>query len=289
MESSFLTDLLLPLALAFIMLGMGMSLQVADFQRILVQPKSIGIGLVNQILLLPLIGFGLCMLFGLSGPLAVGIMILAACPGGATSNLIAHLCKGDSALSISLTAFSSMITIITIPFIVNFALVYFGQESATVQLPVLRTILQVFLITLLPVFIGMQIRRKYADFAIQSERFVRIMSAVFLALIIMAAILKQKEEIVEFFVRSGPVALALNVLSMGIGFLSARLIGLEARQRITIAVESGIQNGTLGIMIATTLLKSPEMSIPPAIYSLIMFATAFGVIVASNRYLKRVG
>lgn len=289
MESSFLTDILLPLALAFIMLGMGMSLQVADFQRILVQPKAIALGLINQILFLPLIGFALCMLFGLSGPLAVGIMILAACPGGATSNLIAHLCKGDSALSISLTAFSSMITIITIPFIVNFSLVYFGQEAATVQLPVLRTILQVFLITLLPVFMGMQIRIRFTDFAIQSERFVRIMSAVFLALIILAAILKQKDEIIDFFVRSGPVALSLNLLSMGLGFLSARMIGLEARQRITIAVESGIQNGTLGIMIATTLLKSPEMSIPPAIYSLIMFATAFVVIVASNRYLKRVG
>lgn len=286
METNILTDILLPLALAFIMLGMGLSLKIDDFKRIFIYPKAIGIGLVNQIILLPVVGFLLITWFQLSGALAVGIMILAACPGGATSNLIAHLSKGDTALSISLTAFSSLITIVSIPLIVNFSLEYFNQTAETLKLPVFKTIIQVFGVTIFPVFIGILIRNKYLQFAINSEKAVKVISAIFLTLIIVAAILKQKHQVVEFFISAGPVALALNLGSMLLGFVSAKIFKLNASQSITIAIESGIQNGTLGIMLASTLLKNAEMSIPPAIYSLIMFGTAFFIISFSGKLVK---
>ncbi|MGY6560635.1 MAG: bile acid:sodium symporter family protein [Luteibaculaceae bacterium] len=287
MQTNILTDVFLPLALAFIMLGMGMSLVLADFKRIFVYPKAIVTGLILQILFLPLLALGLNTVFGLTGSLAIGIMILSACPGGATSNLISHLSNGDTALSISLTAFSSVITIITIPLIVNFALQYYGEEGSTLRLPVLKTILQVFVITLIPVFIGMFIRKRNFRLAVKSEKPVKFLSALFLFLIIFAAIVKEKENVIEFFQLAGPVALSLNLLSLVIPFLLARLLLISGRQSVTLAIESGIQNGTLGIFVAATLLKMPEMTIPPAIYSLIMFVTATVIIILGNKFYAK--
>ena len=286
MESNILTEVLLPLALGIIMLGMGLSLTIADFRRIIVYPKSVTIGLINQIVVLPLIALALIKLFGLQTELAVGIMILSACPGGATSNLIAHLAKGDTALSITLTAFSSLITVLTIPFIVNFAIVEFMPNGQAQQLNIFETVIGVLLVTIIPVAIGMFIRSRSLSFSERMEKPVKILSAVFLALIIIAAIAKEKENIVEFFTLAGPVALALNVSMLTLGFYSARLFKLPSRQSGTISIETGIQNGTLGIAIAATLLGNSTMTIPSAIYSLIMFVTAGIVIFIGNRTIK---
>lgn len=282
MQDSVITAVFLPLALAFIMLGMGLSLTLKDFKNIFVYPKAMILGLTNQLILLPIFGYALIQLFGLTGAMAVGVMILAACPGGATSNLITHLSKGDTALSISLTAVSSLVTIISIPLIVNFAISHFGEEGS-ITLPVLETIIQIAGVTVVPVSIGMILHKKFPKLSQKADRPVRIASAVFFALILIAAILKERENLVDFFIQSGPITLMLNLLTLTVGFFLARVFLLSKRQAITIAIESGIQNGTLGIMIAATLLKNSEMTIPIAIYSLIMFMTAAVIIILTNR------
>lgn len=275
MESTFLTEIFLPLSLGIIMLGMGLALTPADFKRVLLYPKAVAIGIVNQIFILPIVGFLLLLLFPMSLPeLAVGIMVLAASPGGPTSNLITHLSKGDTALSISLTAISSIIVVFTIPLIVNFSLQYFMQHGEYVPLPVFRTMLSVLIITLIPVAIGMVIRNKSPRFAARMDKPVKIMSGVLLILVILAAVLNDREILGSSFRQAGPVALALNLSMLLVGYFSPRLFGLNVAQRITISVESGIQNGTLAIAICATLLHNPTMTISPAIYSLIMFMTA---------------
>lgn len=286
MEEGLLTTVGLPLALAFIMIGMGLSLTLDDFKRIVRYPKAVVIGLICQLIVLPIVGFLLISYFEVTGAMAVGVMIIAACPGGATSNLISHLAKGDTALSISLTAVTSLITVITIPLIVNYSIVHFGEEGS-VLLPLGRTIAQIFVITLIPVSVGMMIHRKRPHFALRADRPVRIMSAVFLALIIVAAIVKERENLVTFFKQIGPVMLTLNLFMLAIGYILARLFLLTARQQVTISIETGIQNGTLGIFVAATLLKNSVMTIPSAIYSLIMFMTAALIIYVGLRSNRR--
>lgn len=289
METNYLTDIMLPLSLAVIMLGMGLSLVPNDFKRVVLYPKAASIGILNQIIILPLVGFLLLWLFGLKSPeLAVGIMILAACPGGPTSNLISHISRGDTALSITLTAISSLVAVITIPLIVNLALSFFMQQGEYIPLPVFDTIIKLTLITLLPVSIGMMIRAKAVKFAGKMNKPVKIVSGILLFLIIMAAILNNREIFISSFRDVGPIALSLNVIMLLTGFLSARMLRLRTAQSITISVESGIQNGTLGITIASALLHNDVMAISPAIYSLIMFITSGFVIAYTNIGIKKV-
>lgn len=274
MEPSILTDIILPIALAIIMLGMGLSLVIDDFKRVLLFPKAISIGLVNQLLILPIVGFTLASLFPIKPELAVGLIILAACPGGVTSNLISHVSRGDTALSITLTAISSMLTILTIPFIINIGLEQFMDEGKKIQLDVVKTIKTIVAITIVPVAIGMFIRAKASNFAQKMDKPVKVASTIFLALIIAGIIVKEKENILSFFQQVGLISLSLNALTMLIGFYSAKIFKLNLAQSISVSIESGVQNGTLGIFIALSILKNSEMSITPAIYSLIMFGTA---------------
>jgi bile acid:Na+ symporter, BASS family len=287
MESNFLTDILLPVSLALIMFGMGLSLRAEDFRRVAIYPKAAALGTFNQIIVLPLVGFMLLMLIPMRTPeLAVGIMILAACPGGPTSNLISHISKGDTALSITLTAISSLIVVITIPLIVNFSLRYFMQHQEYIPLPVFDTIVKVIIITLIPVAIGMVTRARAVRFSQRMQKPVKLMSGILLVVIILAAILNDRENFFDFFAQAGPVALALNAAMLVIGYVTAKIARLSTSQSVTISIESGIQNGTLGIAIAATLLKNPTMTISPAIYSLIMFMTAGFIIAWANLKLK---
>lgn len=265
-------------ALIIIMLGMGFSLTVDDFKRVILYPKAIFIGLANQLILLPLVGFGLASLFNLQADIAIGLMILAACPGGPTSNLISHLARGDVALSVSLTAVSSLITIITIPFVVNFALVHFLSQGQMIQLPILQTIAQIFIIVLIPVAIGMAVKHFRPAFADKMVKPVRTASALVLILVILGIIFKERENFVSYFEQAGFVAFLLNIITMGLGYYSARLFRLDNRQAASISIESGIQNGTLAISIAVVLLSSSAFAITPAVYSLIMFFTGGAVI-----------
>jgi len=283
MQSSVLTELFLPFSLAVIMFGMGLSLRIEDFKRILIYPKAVGIGLLNQLVFLPIIAFGIANLFELPAELAVGLMILAVCPGGATSNLITHLAKGDAALSITLTAFSSVITVFTIPFLVNYSIGYFIPGGEAKQLEVVGTVVSVLFITLIPVALGMITLAKAPRLAEKWDQPFRKISIVFFVVIVGAAILKERENLVQYFIEAGPAALALNLSTLALSFAMAKWTGLPFRQGLTIAIESGIQNGTLGITIAATLLVNSVMSIPSAIYSLLMFGTAALVILWGNK------
>lgn len=284
MESNILTEIFLPLSLAFIMFGMGLSLTLGDFKRILLFPKAVSIGLFNQLLIIPLLAFGLVKIFGLPAELAVGVMILAACPGGATSNLITHLAKGDSALSITLTAFSSMITVFTIPFLVNFSISHFmGTSGEAIQLNVISTVVSVLIITIIPVLIGMILLAKSPKLAIRIEPTFRKLSAVFFVFILIAAVVKERENLINYLFELGPLVIVLNVATLAVGFYSARILGLSAKQSKTISIESGIQNGTLGIAIAATLIGNSQMTIPSAIYGILMFVTAGILIFLGNR------
>ena len=283
MQSSVLTELFLPFSLAVIMFGMGLSLRVEDFKRILIYPKAVGIGLLNQLILLPMLAFGIAKAFQLPPELAVGLMILAVCPGGATSNLITHLAKGDAALSITLTACSSVITVFTIPFLVNYSIGYFIPGGEAQQLEVVGTVVSVLFITLIPVTLGMITLAKAPALAQKWDQPFRKISTVFFVIIVIAAILKERENLVQYFIEAGPAALALNLSTLAVSFAMAKWTGLPFRQGLTIAIESGIQNGTLGITIAATLLVNSVMSIPSAIYSLLMFGTAALVILWGNK------
>jgi BASS family bile acid:Na+ symporter len=260
-------------SLIIIMLGMGLSLVVDDFKRIFVYPKAILVGLTNQLIILPLIGFFIASIFPLKPEIAIGVMILAACPGGPTSNLIAHLARGDTALSVSLTALSSFVTLLTIPFIVNFALIRFLEKGQMIRLNVLETIIQIFVIIVIPVIIGMIIRRFKEGFALRMAKPVRTASGFVIALVIIGIVIKEKENFISYFQQAGIVAFLLNAATMLVGYYSSKLFKITDKRAVSISIESGIQNGTLAITIAVVLLGSTAFAITPAVYSLIMFFT----------------
>ncbi len=273
MEESVVTKIFLPIALAVIMLGMGLSLTTDDFRRVVIYPKATVLGMLNQLVLLPIVAFVYAKIFPFSPELAVGLMILAICPGGVTSNLISHVSKGDTALSITLTAISGVITVVTIPFILNFSLEHFMAEGERISLPIGKTIIQIFVITVIPVLMGMLTRSLAESFADKMGKPVKMVSIIFFVLVLVAAILSEKDDLPEMFKRVGIAVLALNVTMMLLGFFTSRVARLDLPQSITIAIESGIQNGTLAIVIATSVLNNSQMSITPAIYSLLMFVT----------------
>jgi BASS family bile acid:Na+ symporter len=285
MEGSVLTQIVLPLVLFAVMLGMGLSLTLDDFRRVAVMPKALIIGLLCQMIMLPLVGFGLVSMIALTPALAVGLMVLAFCPGGTTSNMFTYLSRGDLALSITLTAVASLITPFTIPLLTNLTMDRFLGETAQIALPVGQTIAVLVAITILPCAIGMVIYAKRPEFARRSEKVVKIASIVALFVIIAALVAKEWDNLPDWFAQVGIACLLLNVVTMAIGYFAGFAGKLERAQSITIGLEVGIQNGTTALFVTSTLLKNPEMSISPAIYSLIMFATAgaFGYIVNIGR------
>jgi BASS family bile acid:Na+ symporter len=269
-----ITTVLLPVALGIIMLGLGLSLKLEDFSRVLKYPKAVLVGLVCQMLLLPFICFGIAMGFGLKAELAVGLMLLAASPGGATANLFSHLSNGNVALNITLTAVNSVLAIFTLPLIVNLSLGYFMADNDTVLPMQFKKIIEVFAIVLLPVIIGMLINAKFPKFSEKSEKPFKIASAVFLVAIIVFAVLKDRDKILEYFQQVGLAAFVFNLASMAVGYFIPILLKVGKKEAIAIGMEIGIHNGTLAIFIALNVLNNPAMSFPPAVYSLIMFFTA---------------
>ena len=272
--AELISKVLLPISLAIIMLGMGMTLILSDFTRIIKYPKAILIGLTNQLIFLPIIGFSLAIVFNLSPVMAVGLMILATCPGGATSNLITQVCKGNIALSVTLTAIASIVSIITIPFILSYALEYFGTGTdTTIKLPIVDTILQIMVITVIPISLGMLIRKYKTNFSIRMEKPMRIASTVIFILVFIAVIAANFNIIGKAMKEVGIVTLLLNIITMGLGYLTAKLFKLNLKNVISITIESGIQNGTLAFVIATTVLNNVELGIPTGAYAIWMFIT----------------
>lgn len=273
MEASVLTAVVLPLSLFIIMLGMGMSLQLRDFNEVLVHPKAVIIGLLMQMVMLPLLAVLTNLFFGLTGALAVGLMILALCPGGTTSNLYTYLAKGDVALSVSLTSIVSLIAPFTVPVFIVLSMNLYMGESTEFTLPIVDTIVQLIAITIVPIALGMTVNRYKPALAARSEKPVKIFSMVFLALIVAGVIAQNIEHLTDYFVQAGLAALTLNVLCLIAGYWLARGLKLNQKQGRAIGIEVGFQNGTLAIVIALSLIQNSEMAIASTVYSLIMFAT----------------
>lgn len=278
MQSNLFTSVLLPLALAIVMLGMGLSLIPEDFKRITRYPKAVTVGSVCQLLLLPLIGTLITLMVPMAPEIAVGLIVIAVCPGGPSSNIVTYLAKGDVALSVTLTAISSIITVFTIPLFTNLALQYFLGKSAALSLPIGSTMVQIFLITLLPTAIGMVIRSQFPDTARRLEKHMSRLATGLLALLIGLLLLKEGSKLPGFLVQVGIGVVLLNVLSTLAGFGVAKLFQLPLAQQICIAIEVGLQNGTLALAITAGLLNNLDMAVPAAVYSLLMYVTGFGAI-----------
>lgn len=272
---SALTTIGLPVALGIIMFGLGLSLTLGDFARVLKQPKAVIIALACQLLVLPIIAFGLVLLFQLPPVLAVGMMMLAASPGGTTANLYSHLFRGDVALNISLTAVNSVIAVVTLPIITNFAIWYFDPFDDQLGLQWAKT-LEVFAIVLLPVALGMLVRRFWPEFAKKMDKPVRIASVIILVVVIAGAVASNWSLLVENFARLSLIVIVFCVLSLAIGYAVPRLFKVGRRQAIASSFEIGIHNATLAIVIAQSVLGSVELSLPAAVYGVLMFFIAFG-------------
>ena len=270
----FVTDVVLPLALAFIMLALGLGLTFDDFVRVARHPRDFAVGAVSQIVVLPAVAFLLASIWPMAPELALGLMIIAAAPGGVTSNLLTSFARGDVALSISLTAVISLLSVITIPLVVVFAYGHFIGEQAMQDITVADTAISVFLIVTVPVTIGLLVRRYAGGFAQRIEPAARAVSAVLFVLVLAGAIIQEWNNLATYYSQAGLATLALNVLMMALAYLLARLFASGAKQRTAIAIECGLQNGTLAIAIAVLLFGGGLATVPAATYSLTMFVTA---------------
>lgn len=278
------SDIFLPITLGIITLGMGLSLTDKDFRNIFLQPRAVTTGLICQMLLLPLIAFFIARISNIDPLFKVGLMIIAACPGGATSNLITYILRGNVALSISMTAINSLITLITIPLVVTLSLEFFIHQDANIRLNVGDTMLNVFLITLLPAYLGTRIRKWKPQVADGVERYLKVALPLLLALIYAGVIFIDREgesASMQDFFSIFPYALALHLVAMGTGLLVAKLARLKAMDRMTISIEVGLQNSALAIFVASTLLQSHSMALVPVVYGGFTFFTTllFGWIV----------
>jgi BASS family bile acid:Na+ symporter len=271
---SLFSEYFLPVTLAIITLGMGLSLTDKDFRNIFLQPKPVIIGLCCQMILLPVIAWLIARSANIDPYFKVGLMIIAACPGGATSNLITYLLRGNVALSISMTALNSILTLITIPLVVHFSLEAFIHEDAAIQLNVGMTILKVFLITIVPAFAGTRIRKNYPDFSIELERPLRVVLPLLL-MVVYAGVIFIDQGIGAAtradFAKIFPHALLLNILAMVSGFLVARIFRLRVKNQFTISIEVGLQNSALAIFVAAALLKNNDMALVPVVYGSFSF------------------
>ena len=275
---TLVNSVIIPICLFLIMMGMGLTLVTNDFKRVLKYPKAVGIGLTNQLILLPIIGFALANIMPLRPEYAVGVMLLVLCPGGTTSNLFTYLAKGDVALSVTMTAIASVITVFTIPIVLSFSLIYFMGSGSAFELPVLKTVLTLVLLTIVPISIGMLIKRYAPAVADRSQIYVSRFGVLFLTFLVLFLGYVQRDIIVDAFIATGPVSIILNLSTMALGYYSSKWFGLNLAQRTSVTLEVGLQNSTLSIFMALTLLSNYDMSMMPAIYTLVMFLTA-GILV----------
>lgn len=284
MQDNPLIEIGLPVSLMIIMAGMGLSLRVADFARVFAYPQAMLVGSLGQVVILPALAFGLIAVMQLPPMLAVGLIVIAACPGGTTSNVFTFLARGTLALSITLTVIASIVTVFTIPLFVNYAL----QTLTTVDLdepltlPVLKTITTLSVVVVLPVIVGMIVRARAPSFAARAERATGLFGVFVLAVLIVLIVAQTRDQIGNLLALAGPAAIALNIVGVGLGFATMLLPGISHRDAMTIAIELGIKNGTLGLLVTLSLLGSEEMAIPSAVYGVLMFVIG-GLLIAYGR------
>lgn len=269
---SALTTIGLPIALGIIMFGLGLDLTPGDFRRVARNPKAVTIALTCQVVLLPLVAFGLVLAFDLPPLLGIGMMLLASSPGGTTAALFSHLFRGDVALNISLTAINSVISLFTLPLITGAAIAYFDRQD-DVTMPLIE-IVKVFALILLPVTLGMLVRARSAAFAAKMDKPVRLGSAAILAILVIGILVDQLENVGEYVADIGLVAALFCATSLLVGYAVPRALGVSGAQSIASSFEIGVHNSTLAIFVAVDVLDDTEISVPAAVYSLIMFLFA---------------
>ena len=271
---NIVTDVILPLALAFIMFVLGLGLTGTDFLRVIKQPRDFFVGAFSQIIILPIIAFIIVKIWPIAPELAIGVMIIAAAPGGVTSNLLTSFAKGDVALSISLTAIISLLCVITIPFIVLTSVELLGGTNITQDISLLSISRDMFLIVTVPVILGMMLRKFSSSIALKLEPISKKVSIILFVLVLLGAILAERENVISYFAQAGFITLILNVVMMVVAYYVAKFLASGTKQKKCITIECGLQNGTLAIFVATSIFGGGMYVIPAATYSLIMFATS---------------
>ncbi len=271
---NIVTDVILPLALAFIMFVLGLGLTGSDFSRVIKQPRDFFVGAISQIILLPIIAFILVKIWPIAPELAIGVMIIAAAPGGVTSNLLTSFAKGDVALSISLTAIISLLCVITIPFVVLTSVGLLNGSNIAQDISLLSMGRDMFLIVTVPVILGMLFRKFISGVVLKFEPIAKKISTILFVLVLLGAIAAERENVISYFAQAGLITLVLNVVMMVVAYFIAQLFVSGKEQKKCITIECGLQNGTLAIFVGTSIFGGGIYVIPAATYSLIMFATS---------------
>ena len=277
---------LLPLALAFIMFYLGLTLVVGDFRRVAQRPKALLVGLFAQVLLVPLAGFVVARWSGLAPVLAVGLMVLAACPSGVSSGLLTHLARGDTALAISLTAVTSLAAVLTLPLVVGAAFQFFMASQLAVQLPVVAMVKGIFILTTLPVLLGMALRWRFAQRVMRVEPIIGKITTTLFVLIVLNTFWDQRQVLLDNLPLLGPAVLVLNVLILTGAYGLSRVARLSRRDRIAVITECGLKNSALGIVVCLQWLQQPAMSAPSVVYALSMNAFALTFVVLMRKTTK---
>ena len=271
---NFVTDVILPLALAFIMFTLGLGLSISDFSNVFKKPKNFLVGLVSQLIFLPIVGLILVIIWPLPVEIAIGVMLIAAAPGGVTSNILTFFARGDVALSVSLTAVMSLLSAISVPIVLAISIGLIGDSSLPESISLTGIALSMFLIVTLPVLLGMGVRSFLNSLTLKIEKSARFISTLLFVLVLLGAILAERENVVSYFAQTGLVVLTLNILMMLIAFYWSGFFGTGMSQKKAIAIECGLQNGTLAIFVGTTVFGGGLYIIPAATYSLIMYLTS---------------
>ena len=263
-----------PLALALIMLALGLGLSTQDFLRVIRQPKDFIVGLICQLILLPIIAFILIKIFNTPLELALGVMIIAAAPGGVTSNVLTKFANGDVALSVSLTAIISLFSIISVPFIVFTSADLLGISNISKEISMIGISMKMFLVVTLPVLLGMLIRKFATNFITSKTQLIQRISIILFIIVFAAIWVEEWENIMSYIAQAGAITLVLNIVMMIVGYYVAKYLASGVAQRKCICLESGLQNGTLAIFVASQLFSDITFLIPTAAYALIMFVTS---------------
>lgn len=272
MEDSLLATVVLPVALAVIMLSLGLALTTADFRRVAVQPRGIAVGITNLALISPLLAFAIAEIYDLEPAMAVGLVLLGASPGGTMANLLTHLARGDTALSISMTAISSLAAVITVPLFLELSTSHFGASSLNEDVDMLGVVVRVLLVTIIPLSLGMWLRARSPELVERVHGTVRTTSLVVFAAVVVGVVIAEFDRVTDQLGEVAPAVLTLNIAAMGISFAIARLARLDDRQATAIAIELGVHNSTLAIAVGATI--ATELTIPAAVYASFMFVTA---------------
>jgi len=270
---NYITDVILPLALAFIMFTLGLGLSLADFVQIIKNPKNFFIGLISQLFFLPIVAIAITMIWSLPNEIAIGLILIAAAPGGVTSNILTSFAKGDVALSISLTAVMSLLSVISIPIVLGISLGLISDQSLG-SISLSGIAISMFLIVTLPVLLGMIFRATLSYLTKIIEKWVKVISTLLFVLVLLGAILAERENIINYFAQTGLVVLVLNLVMMVLAYYWAKVFGTGKAQQKAIAIECGLQNGTLAIFVGTSVFGGGLYIIPAATYSLVMYLTS---------------